>query len=257
MEITPTILFHPGNELFTPLSREALVALAGDIKANGLREAIVFRWIEDRGPNRAIEVVHGRFRLQALELNDAELFKDGRPNEQYFRQFDPALDGDPTQFIVAANIRSRSLYEPLSRALNQGASAFQSPETPEAAADEPATTDLKRSGGHRSKKNRKSNPVRFTPPELPSFGRGRRDFVQCGPQADVLKLLDVLLNLRERLGGSTQQALLATVAGLAAIDHAANSGATVSHAQLRDLLAQSQARRAEGRAGKKVDRNRE
>ena len=116
MEITPTILFHPGNELFTPLSREALVALAGDIKANGLREAIVFRWIEDRGPNRAIEVVHGRFRLQALELNDAELFKDGRPNEQYFRQFDPALDGDPTQFIVAANIRSRSLYEP-SRAL--------------------------------------------------------------------------------------------------------------------------------------------
>ena len=133
MEITPTILFHPGNELFTPLSREALVALAGDIKANGLREAIVFRWIEDRGPNRAIEVVHGRFRLQALELNDAELFKDGRPKEQTSVSRSGARRRSDA-VIVAANIRSRSLYEPLSRALNQGASAFQSPETPEAAA---------------------------------------------------------------------------------------------------------------------------
>src|SRR3954469_23073733 len=118
MKPDPRVLFNPANVLFSPLSSGALAALADDIRANGLREKISFRWVDDG----TVEVIHGRFRLEALKSIGADLFEDGRPNETYFQEFDPERDGDPTRFIISANIRTRRLYEDVARALQATAS---------------------------------------------------------------------------------------------------------------------------------------
>src|SRR3954447_10540271 len=107
MKPDPKIVFAPGNMLFSPLSSDAFAELADDIKARGLRERITFRWVDDG----LIEIIHGRFRLEALKSIGADLFRDGEPVETYFQEFDQARDGDPTQFIISANIRTRRLYE--------------------------------------------------------------------------------------------------------------------------------------------------
>ena len=94
---TPELSPHPLVEnLFPPMTEAEFDALAEDIKANGLKEAI---WLlEDK-------VLDGNNRYRAC-LKIGYRFK-----ETDFRQFDPKTQGDPLAFVVSANLHRRHLNE--------------------------------------------------------------------------------------------------------------------------------------------------
>jgi hypothetical protein len=89
---------HPNSEIFSRfrMEGEELDALATDIKANGLKEAI---WLfEDK-------ILDGNNRYRA-GLKVSYRFKDTD-----FRVFDPKVQGDPLKFVVSANLHRRHLTE--------------------------------------------------------------------------------------------------------------------------------------------------
>ena len=202
------IRFHPGTELFVPLASEALAALAADIKANGLKDRIAYRWIKDEADNDTVEVIHGRFRLAALEMNGAELFRDGKPNSAYFREFDLNTDGNPIQFIVSQNIRHRPLYEAM---LSKPKRAAR-PARPRSAA--------KRASAKRALPET-IEPEPPGAPTLPALEDAVEKFPQLDTSADLDAVLKGLVMLYEGVGRSSEQAVQAAVAGLADIDNLA------------------------------------
>lgn len=231
MKPDPRVVFAPGNVLFSPLSSDALAQLADDIKANGLRERITFRWVDDG----LIEVIHGRFRLEALKSIGADLFRDGQPVDTYFREFDQARDGDPTQFMISANIRTRRLYEDVANALRESPSVVPVDQiTRHVRGSKAPLKDEK--AGTRKKKQREPSKSDMLQPSLPSFEAAIEILARLGPLSSTLEILEDLLHVRSRLGGSTEQALAIIAAGFVAIDHLASAASASSKARVHDLL---------------------
>jgi hypothetical protein len=93
---TVELTAHPLSEIFPRMGEAELGALAEDIKANGLKEAI---WLfEDK-------ILDGNNRYSA-GLKIGYRFK-----ETDFRRFDPKVHGDPLTFVVSANLHRRHLNE--------------------------------------------------------------------------------------------------------------------------------------------------
>jgi ParB-like chromosome segregation protein Spo0J len=91
---------HPATELFPPLGKEDLRALADDIKQHGLRQPIYF--IKDVDGNPVL--LDGINRLDALELLGEEVALD---NRAIFEQLPADIDADA--FVVSQNIHRRHL----------------------------------------------------------------------------------------------------------------------------------------------------
>jgi hypothetical protein len=79
---------HPLAELFPPLDENALQELAADIKANGLRQAIV---------THEGQVLDGRNRLAACKIADVE---------PRFKEF---TGDDPLGYVISLNLNRRHL----------------------------------------------------------------------------------------------------------------------------------------------------
>jgi hypothetical protein len=118
---------HPAAELFPLMAPDELMALAEDIKKNGLNEPIVF-WTDadypliekTRSKSRLLEnydwqVIDGRNRLNALELLDREIPQPrGHIGDDWmfadegfsikFRD-----EADPYDYVISANIHRRHL----------------------------------------------------------------------------------------------------------------------------------------------------
>lgn len=92
---------HPAAELFPLMSQAELVELASDIEKNGLKEKV--KLIEDENGDYC--VLDGRNRLDALELNGADLF-DSYPDNAFFYRKDL---GDPVAYVVSRNVRRRHM----------------------------------------------------------------------------------------------------------------------------------------------------
>ena len=91
---------HPAAELFPPLGKQDLRALADDIKQHGLRQAVSV--IKDVDGNPVL--LDGINRLDALELLGEEIALD---NRAIFEQLPADIDADA--FVVSQNIHRRHL----------------------------------------------------------------------------------------------------------------------------------------------------
>src|SRR5262249_49847392 len=87
---------HPLSEIFPRMGSVELDALAEDIKANGLKEAI---WLFEK------KILDGNNRYSA-GLKIGHRFK-----ETDYREFDPKVQGDPLAFVVSQNLHRRHLTE--------------------------------------------------------------------------------------------------------------------------------------------------
>jgi hypothetical protein len=124
---------HPAAELFPLMSRDELIALAEDIKANGLQQPVTLKEISVPDPDDPDSflrtgkycVLDGRNRLDALEYLGRELFRPIRkgahrhgleikvkgerfgPNYE-FMSYGSFVD-DEYSFVISANIHRRHL----------------------------------------------------------------------------------------------------------------------------------------------------
>ena len=127
---------HPACDLFPPMERDGLLALGQDIKANGLRDPIVF-WApgpDTQRPHQEFELLDGRCRLDACELVGLEVIVDLRepampvvsiagcnvpcptPHSSYVFEFrtvegeqSPRPWVDPIAYVLSANLHRRHL----------------------------------------------------------------------------------------------------------------------------------------------------
>lgn len=110
---------HPAAELFPMMSPDELKALGADIKANGLREAVVV-YEERAGGKCSRSVLDGRNRLDAMELAGIETTTPGRGRKfELFvlpRAPSALVDGvhvvsdiDPWAYVLSANVHRRHL----------------------------------------------------------------------------------------------------------------------------------------------------
>lgn len=94
-----TLEYHPYAELFPLIEGEQFEKFAADIRDNGLRDKIVLlggRILDGRNRYRAC--VHHQ--LPAADGDAA-----------YFRDFDPATDGEPLAWVLSKNLARRHLTE--------------------------------------------------------------------------------------------------------------------------------------------------
>jgi hypothetical protein len=96
---------HAAAELFPRMSRDELLALGADIKANGLRSPVtIFHADVDRA-----ELLDGISRLDAMEMAGIAIVKDGAIDRDMAECTDVDRNTDPHAYVISVNIHRRRL----------------------------------------------------------------------------------------------------------------------------------------------------
>lgn len=110
---------HPAAEILPLMGEHELRELADDIKQHGLQEPVALYSVKN---TKSYCLLDGRNRLDALELNGVELFRDGWSNKHFRRYVKQGLivlaDLDEAiAYVFSRNIRRRHLTQDQKRKL--------------------------------------------------------------------------------------------------------------------------------------------